>query len=239
MILIAQLVLVIACIGVAVLLFKKFFLEKAGRGFGFPARSFKLSKRLLSKNLLLVRGLPAGLVPAVKQILGRVFVSLKTGYSLSQKAFSWSKRRLGFLVAAAKGRLAALNIEDKLEKLSKKKYAKSFPEGKKDYLEKLFKAVPSKRAEEKARETKQKAAFSKRTRESKKEDRVFKERILRKQERLILEKITSNPKDPRLYKRLGYVYLELGERRDARRCFEYALKIGRRDKDIVKVLENL
>jgi len=63
--------------------------------------------------------------------------------------------------------------------------------------------------------------------------------ILLKQEQSILKLIVSKPKDFNLYKKLGFIYKELGNLEDARNCFEYALKLGAKDREIQKELELL
>lgn len=63
--------------------------------------------------------------------------------------------------------------------------------------------------------------------------------ILIKQEQSLLKIITLRPKDFNLYKKLGIIYKELGSFEDAKNCFEYALKLGARDRDIQKELEIL
>ena len=55
------------------------------------------------------------------------------------------------------------------------------------------------------------------------------ERILREQERILIQEIVKKPKDIALYKRLGFVYVELGEIADARECFEQAVRLGSQD----------
>lgn len=70
------------------------------------------------------------------------------------------------------------------------------------------------------------------------EDPIKKD-ILIKQEKSLLKLVTLKPKDFNLYKKLGIIYKELGSFEDAKNCFEYALKLGARDKEIQKELEFL
>lgn len=71
------------------------------------------------------------------------------------------------------------------------------------------------------------------------EDKTRMHTILREQERLIIRQIVKQPRDIALYKRLGFVYMELEERSDAKECFEQALKLGSQDPLIRKELERL
>lgn len=70
-------------------------------------------------------------------------------------------------------------------------------------------------------------------------DDPIKREILMKQEQSLLKLIVSRPKDFNLYKKLGIIYKELGSFEDAKNCFEYALKLGSKDRDIVRELEAL
>jgi len=65
------------------------------------------------------------------------------------------------------------------------------------------------------------------------------ERILREQERILIQEIVKKPKDIALYKRLGFVYVELGEVADARECFEQAVRLGSQDPLIRHELKKL
>lgn len=67
----------------------------------------------------------------------------------------------------------------------------------------------------------------------------IKREILIKQEQSLLKLIVMRPKDVNLYKKLGIIYKELGVIEDARNCFNYALKLGAKDKEIQKELELL
>lgn len=64
-------------------------------------------------------------------------------------------------------------------------------------------------------------------------------KILREQEQIILRQIVKHPKDIALYKRLGFVYLELGESPDAVECFRQAVKLGSQDPLVRKELQRL
>ncbi len=63
--------------------------------------------------------------------------------------------------------------------------------------------------------------------------------ILREQEQIILHQITKTPQDIALYKRLGFVYVELGEKNDARLCFAQAVKLGSQDPLVKRELQIL
>ncbi len=70
-------------------------------------------------------------------------------------------------------------------------------------------------------------------------DDPIKRDILLKQEQSLLKLITLRPKDFNIYKKLGIIYKELGNFEDARNCFEYALKLGSKDRDLQKEIEML
>lgn len=74
------------------------------------------------------------------------------------------------------------------------------------------------------------------------DDRVNRERaaaILRHQERKLLQQIVEHPRDIALYKRLGYVYLELDQPNDAKDCFAQAIKLGSQDPLVRRELQRL
>lgn len=71
------------------------------------------------------------------------------------------------------------------------------------------------------------------------ENRERMENILREQEAILIKQIVKNPKDIALYKRLGFVYLELSEWGDAKECFEQAMKLGSQDPIIRHELKRL
>ena len=66
-----------------------------------------------------------------------------------------------------------------------------------------------------------------------------KREILLKKEKALLHAIARNPKEIRLYKSLGMLYLELGERVDAKNCFEQALKLGSQDLEVKEALRKI
>lgn len=63
--------------------------------------------------------------------------------------------------------------------------------------------------------------------------------ILKQKEIALLKQVSARPKDISLYKRLGFLYVELGLRNEARQAFETALRLGSQDSEIKKQLEKL
>jgi tetratricopeptide (TPR) repeat protein len=63
--------------------------------------------------------------------------------------------------------------------------------------------------------------------------------ILKHKEAVLLRAVADNPRDISLYKRLGFLYLELDESSEARHCFEQALKLGSQDEQVKQSLEKL
>ena len=56
-------------------------------------------------------------------------------------------------------------------------------------------------------------------------DRLFEGKKFRRAEALYVKEAAANPDNPKIYNRLGAIYLELGEYRDAREAFEQAVKL--------------
>ena len=65
------------------------------------------------------------------------------------------------------------------------------------------------------------------------------QQLLRQEEQALLDAIMRTPKDIRLYKRLGLVYQELGNDRDAHQCFREALKRGSQDPEVRRALAHV
>jgi len=60
--------------------------------------------------------------------------------------------------------------------------------------------------------------------------------LFQKKEEQLLLQIMKNPKNPSGYKKLGKVYLQIDNWKDARKCFEHAIKLGARDPELQQLL---
>ncbi len=63
--------------------------------------------------------------------------------------------------------------------------------------------------------------------------------ILQEKERALLREVAERPTDISLYKKLGFLYLELGREDEARQSFQVAIKLGSQDAAIQEQLEQL
>jgi len=60
--------------------------------------------------------------------------------------------------------------------------------------------------------------------------------LFHQKEEQLLTQIMKDPKNPSSYKKLGKIYLHLENWKDARQCFEHAMKLGARDPELHQLL---
>lgn len=60
--------------------------------------------------------------------------------------------------------------------------------------------------------------------------------LFHQKEEQLLAQIMKDPRNPSSYKKLGKIYLHLENWKDARQCFEYAMKLGARDPELHQLL---